>query len=200
MPNLYIIAGHNGAGKSTYGKDLLPQNAQILPIFDGDVIYSQKLRYISSYIKVYKYAAQEAEEYTLKSFEKLTQDAIEKQYDFAYEGHFSNEESWNTIRFFRKQGYIISMIFLGLKTLSISEKRVLDRVQSNGFFVPTYAIHHNYYGNLKFLNLYYNLIDNLNIWDTTDIPQLLMIISNQRKEYLSNNLPTWFKEFLPNLL
>jgi predicted ABC-type ATPase len=33
MPNLYIIAGHNGAGKSTFGKSLLPQNAQNLTIF-----------------------------------------------------------------------------------------------------------------------------------------------------------------------
>jgi predicted ABC-type ATPase len=32
MPNLYIIAGHNGAGKSTFGKNLLPLNAQNLTI------------------------------------------------------------------------------------------------------------------------------------------------------------------------
>jgi predicted ABC-type ATPase len=37
MPNLYIIAGHNGAGKSTFGKNLLPQNAQNLTIFDGEL-------------------------------------------------------------------------------------------------------------------------------------------------------------------
>jgi predicted ABC-type ATPase len=56
MPNLYIIAGHNGAGKSTFGKNLLPQNAQNLTIFDGDLVYSQKLKHFSSYINVHKYA------------------------------------------------------------------------------------------------------------------------------------------------
>ena len=44
MPNLYIIAGHNGAGKSTFGRKLLPNQAQNISIFDGDVVYSQKLK------------------------------------------------------------------------------------------------------------------------------------------------------------
>lgn len=54
MPNLYIIAGHNGAGKSTYGKSLLPPNAQNLTIFDSDLVFSQKLKFFASYIKVHK--------------------------------------------------------------------------------------------------------------------------------------------------
>ena len=93
MPNLYIIAGHNGAGKSTFGKNLLPQNAQNLTIFDGDLIYTQKLKYFSSYIKVHKYAAQEANDATVEEFEILSKEAITTQSDFAYEGHFSNENS-----------------------------------------------------------------------------------------------------------
>jgi predicted ABC-type ATPase len=201
MPNLYIIAGHNGAGKSTFGKNLLPQNAQNLTIFDGDLVFSQKLKYFSSYIKVHKYAVQEADEATVEEFEKLTKEALFTQSDFAYEGHFSNENSWDTIRFFKKQGYTILMIFLGLKTLKSSEKRVSDRVQANGFLVPAYAIQHNYYGNLKFLNIHYDLIDNLSIWDSSHgNPQVLMVIHNQHKEYKSPQLPNWFTEFLPDLL
>lgn len=93
------------------------------------------------------------------------------------------------------------MIFLGLKTLQSSEKRVLDRVQSNGFLVPTYAIHHNYYGNLKFLNIHHDLIDSLSIWDSSfGNPQILMVINNHNKEYQSYELPNWFTEFLPSLI
>jgi predicted ABC-type ATPase len=201
MPNLYIIAGHNGAGKSTFGKNLLPQNAQNLTIFDGDLVYSQKLKYFASYIKVHKYAAQEADDATVEEFERLSKEAITTQSDFAYEGHFSNENSWDTIRYFRTQGYTISMVFLGLKTLKASEKRVSDRVQANGFLVPTYAIHHNYYGNLKFLNIHHDLIDNLSIWDSSSgIPQILMVINNHNKTYQSPQLPNWFIEFLPDLV
>ena len=39
MPNLFLIAGHNGAGKSSYGKNFLPEKAQQLLVFDGDLMY-----------------------------------------------------------------------------------------------------------------------------------------------------------------
>jgi predicted ABC-type ATPase len=93
------------------------------------------------------------------------------------------------------------MIFLGLKTLKSSEKRVSDRVQANGFLVPTYAIHHNYYGNLKFLNIHHDLIDNLSIWDSSSgIPQILLVMKNHSKAYQLPQLPNWFTEFLPDLV
>lgn len=201
MPNLFIITGHNGAGKSTFGKNLLPLSAQNLTIFDGDLVYSQKLKFFSSYIKVHKYAAQEADEATVEEFEKLSKEAIASQSDFAYEGHFSNENSWDTIRFFKKQEYDISMIFLGLERLDLSEDRVGIRVFKGGFLVPAYAIHFNYYGNLKFLNIHHDLIDNLSIWDSSyGNPQILMVINNHHKEYQSSLLPNWFTEFLPHLI
>ena len=198
MPNLYIIAGHNGAGKSTFGRKLLPNQAQNLSIFDGDVVYSQKLKEASLTIRVHKYAVQQADEETVEEFARLSNEAIETQSDFAYEGHFSNESSWGTILHFKEKGYTINMIFLGLESLKLSEKRVSDRVQGNGFLVPTYAIHHNYFGNLRFLNQNYEMIDNLNLWDTSSgIPVILLVISNHQKEYLSPSIPQWFTEHLP---
>jgi predicted ABC-type ATPase len=200
MPNLYIITGHNGAGKSTSGRKLLPNQAQNLLIFDGDIVYSQKLKEASLTIPVHKYAVQQADEDTVEAFSQLSTEAMDSQSDFAYEGHFSNESSWKTITTFRERGYTINMIFLGLKSLKLSEKRVNNRVQGNGFLVPTYAIHHNYFGNLRFLNQNFDMIDNLTIWDTSSgVPEILLVISNHQKEYLSSSLPNWFSEFLPSL-
>lgn len=71
MPNLYIIAGHNGAGKSTFGRKLLPVEAQSISIFDGDIVYSQKLKEASLSIKIHKYAAQQANEHTIEQFIRL---------------------------------------------------------------------------------------------------------------------------------
>jgi predicted ABC-type ATPase len=201
MPNLYIIAGHNGAGKSTSGRELLPNQAQNLSIFDGDVVYSQKLKEAYLTIKVHKYAVQQADEETVEEFARLTNEAIENQNDFAYEGHFSNESSWITIRTFRDKGYVINMVFLGLENLELSIDRVNWRVKKGGFLVPTYAIHHNYFGNLRFLNQNFDMLDNLTIWDTSSgVPEILLVISNHQKEYLSSSLPNWFSEFLPSLL
>ena len=201
MPNLYIIAGHNGAGKSTFGRKLLPNHAQEISIFDGDIVYSQKLKEAVKTIKVHKYAVQQADEDTVEEFAKLSNQAIENQADFAYEGHFSNESSWGTITHFREKGYTINMIFLGLSNLELSIDRVNWRVGKGGFLVPTYAIHHNYFGNLRFLNQNYEMIDNLNIWDTSSgIPVILLVIANHQKEYLSPSIPQWFSEHLPTFI
>lgn len=43
MPELYIISGSNGAGKSTIGQDYVPANVlEDSSIFDGDKLYMQK--------------------------------------------------------------------------------------------------------------------------------------------------------------
>jgi predicted ABC-type ATPase len=43
MPELYIITGSNGAGKSTIGPDFLPnQIRQNCTVFDGDLLFMRK--------------------------------------------------------------------------------------------------------------------------------------------------------------
>lgn len=41
-PQLFIITGSNGAGKSTYRQALFPDEFKDLDIFDGDIFYSNK--------------------------------------------------------------------------------------------------------------------------------------------------------------
>jgi predicted ABC-type ATPase len=93
------------------------------------------------------------------------------------------------------------MIFLGLENLELSIERVNWRVKKGGFLVPPYAIHHNYFGNLRFLNQNFEMIDNLSIWDSSSgIPEILLVVSNHQKEYLASSLPNWFTELLPSLI
>jgi hypothetical protein len=42
MPELYIITGSNGAGKSTVGPDYLPEHIQQHPVFGGDKLFMEK--------------------------------------------------------------------------------------------------------------------------------------------------------------
>lgn len=45
MPELYIITGSNGAGKSTIGPDYLPEHIRLHhTVFDGDKLFMQKQR------------------------------------------------------------------------------------------------------------------------------------------------------------
>jgi predicted ABC-type ATPase len=62
MPSLYIITGSNGAGKSTLGPDYLPQEiSEQHTVFDGDLIYTRKLRELFPEVtKSAKYARKDA--------------------------------------------------------------------------------------------------------------------------------------------
>ncbi len=43
MPDLYIITGSNGAGKSSIGTNFLPVSIrENYPVFDGDKLYMSK--------------------------------------------------------------------------------------------------------------------------------------------------------------
>jgi predicted ABC-type ATPase len=44
MPDLYVITGSNGAGKSSFGAIYLPQALHNDTIFDGDKLFMQKRR------------------------------------------------------------------------------------------------------------------------------------------------------------
>ncbi|WP_257670818.1 hypothetical protein [Parapedobacter tibetensis] len=45
MPDLYIITGSNGAGKSSIDPEYLPPNIQHqYSVFDGDLLFVQKRR------------------------------------------------------------------------------------------------------------------------------------------------------------
>lgn len=45
MPELYVITGSNGAGKSSIGPIYLPENIRnTCSIFDGDKLFMQKKR------------------------------------------------------------------------------------------------------------------------------------------------------------
>lgn len=200
MPNLYLIAGHNGAGKSTYGRLLLPEPAQTLPIFDGDVVYHAALREAFVRLKVAKFAQREAMETTIGRFEELAGEALRKQLDFAYEGHFNGEGPWDTVRRFKEAGYGVHMVFLGLSAVALSVGRVEKRVEQGGHYVSPYNVEVNYHGNLQYLNARFGVLDSLSVLDvSTAQPVVLVQISEGRVRQRAAILPAWFLDGLSNV-
>ena len=83
---------------------------------------------------------------------------------FVYEGHFTNDATWDIPKKFKQAGYSINMIFFGLISPDLFEMRVLDRVNNDkGHYVPRSTIEDNFYDNLEKLNKYFTSMDNLTI-------------------------------------
>jgi predicted ABC-type ATPase len=176
MPDLYIITGSNGAGKSTIGQSYIP--GQILnesPVFDGDKLYMQKhLELWKSGLRVDKRIRELANNFVIETFESLVDMAIREKKHFAYEGHFTEDSSWNVPKLFKKEGYSVHLIFFGLNNTDQSELRVLERVKDGGHNVPRLMIENNFYGNLGQLNRHFLLLDSLMIFDTSTLTPILL--------------------------
>lgn len=204
MPDLYIITGSNGAGKSTVGPAYLPKNIMAHHrVFDGDLLFTQKLKELFPKLtKSPKEARNMARDFVINAFDNAVQKALSHKSDFVYEGHFTNDATWDIPKKFKSEGYPVHLIFLGLKNLNLSQLRVTDRVSEGGHYVNKETIEVNFVGNLEKLNQHFSFIDELIIIDSSEIDhKLLLSYQHQKVIYAvkKEELPVWFLKYLPEI-
>lgn len=205
QPVLFIITGSNGAGKSSVGAAYLPTEIrEKYTIFDGDKLALEKRKELyPSQIKSLKEARNAASEWVIKEFIVKTKATIKAKDHFVYEGHFRDTSTLKTPRQFKKEGYYLSLIFMGLTDPHVSELRVINRAKEGGHSVPQYEIESNFYGNLVMLNKNYNFFDEVLIIDTSLIEHKILLHRRESRIIFyvpSKHQPFWFSKFLPNLL
>jgi predicted ABC-type ATPase len=145
MPDLYIISGSNGAGKSTIGQDYVPANVlEDSSIFDGDKLYMHKhLELWKSGMRADKRIKEIANDFVLETFSQLIDEAIGSRKHFAYEGHFTEDGSWNVPRLFKNEGYAIHLIFFGLSNTDQSDEMFCVKAGLHHFQCPIFP---DFYG------------------------------------------------------
>src|ERR1700761_2312621 len=201
MPELFIITGSNGAGKSSIGPEYLPSHIrQQGPIFDGDKLFVEKRKELWKTIKSNKECSKLAYAFVTETFDQLVETALSSNLDFAYEGHFTNEATWDIPRQFKAAGYCINLIFLGLHDTDLSELRVVDRSQAGGHYVDPRTVADNFYGNLERLNQHYEMFQSVQIIDASGAEHIVLAVLEDGRPTIavpSKILPTWFHHYLP---
>jgi|694.fasta_scaffold124118_2 predicted ABC-type ATPase len=205
MPSLHILTGSNGAGKSTIGPDYLPLEIQEnCKVFDGDKLFMEKQSELwRGGMRAHKEAKKIAFAFVEETFDTLVADALSSNADFAYEGHFTNDATWDIPIKFKENGYQINIIFFGLANTDLSELRVIDRTKEGGHYVDPLTVASNFYGNLEKLNIYYKLFNTVQIVDTSETEhKVLCVFANQEinSAIPSNELPEWFQINLPDIV
>ena len=144
MPNLYIIAGCNGAGKTTASFTVLPEMLNCDEFINADEI----ARGLSPFNP--DRAAIEAGRLMLTKIDDL----LLKQKDFAFETTLATKSYVNTIARAQKRGYLITLVFFWLDSVDLAIERVKSRVLEGGHNIPHAIINRRYFSGLYNFNYY----------------------------------------------
>ncbi|MBK9388783.1 MAG: zeta toxin family protein [Bacteroidetes bacterium] len=161
MPDLTVIAGCNGSGKSTYASTFLPEG---VTSFDYDKLYLGTYRGLPDSELRVKFA----KDHTTNYFEDSIKNAIERRLHFCYETNFDSYPLfWPQA--FKDSGYKINLIFFCLANIELAQHRVQVRAEFKGHFVNNKTIDYKWKAGYKNLNLHYRFFDNLLIVDNSNL-------------------------------
>jgi predicted ABC-type ATPase len=134
MPNLYIIAGCNGAGKTTASYTLLPEMLNCKEFVNADEI----ARGLSPFQP--DKAGIDAGKIMLTRIKEL----IKLQLDFSFETTLSARHFVNLIKDAQQQGYFVTLVFFWLNSVELAIERVKMRVSDGGHDIPEDTIKKRY--------------------------------------------------------
>ena len=146
MPNLYIIAGCNGAGKTTASYTILPEILHCKEFVNADEI----ARGLSPFQP--EAVAIQAGKIMLQRIKEL----ITLNNDFAIETTLTTLSYKQTINIAKEKGYKVTLIFFWLNDVNLAIKRVESRVLDGGHNIPEETIRRRYKKGLKKLPTCYS--------------------------------------------
>ncbi|MGF7074427.1 zeta toxin family protein [Mucilaginibacter sp. 3215] len=160
MPNLYIIAGCNGAGKTTASYTVLPELLNCNEFVNADNIAAGLSPFNPESV------AFEAGRIMLQRIDEL----LNRGVDFAFETTLSTRSYVSLVKRARQKGYEVTLLFFWLSSPEMAMERVAKRVSKGGHNIPADVIERRYYRGIRNLvSLYIPLCDKWLIANNTDL-------------------------------
>lgn len=181
MKRLYIIAGCNGAGKTTASYTILPEILDCKEFVNADEI----AKGLSPFRP--EKAGIEAGRLMLKRIKTL----LESGENFAFETTLSTRSYVNFIEKAKERNYQVTCLFFWLHSVELAISRVETRVREGGHHIPENVIRRRYKsGLMNFFKLFLPRVDNWlfvnNSGDTYEI-----IAEGAMSEITVNNVDQW---------
>ena len=163
--HLYIIAGPNGSGKTTFVRRFLPHYADCINFVNADLI-AAGLSPFSPDV-----AAIKAGRIMLEQI----QEHINAGHDFAIETTLAGRSYVRLLKDLKKKGYKIHLFYLWLHKPDLALKRIAERVRAGGHDVPAEVVRRRYARSVyNFFHLYWPLLDSWMLFDNSaDLPRLI---------------------------
>lgn len=156
--NLYIIAGCNGAGKTTASFTILPEILNCKEFVNADEIAKGLSPFQPEKVSF------EAGRIMLNRINELF---IMKE-NFAFETTLATKSYKSKVIEAQKNGYTVTLLFFWLQNVDLAVERVKTRVLEGGHNIETNVVHRRYINGIKNLfKIYLPIVDEVMIFDNS---------------------------------
>ena len=178
-PNLYIIAGPNGSGKTTFAREFLPKYVKCNNFINADLI-AQGLSPFSP-----QTSAIHAGRLVLKQIN----DFSNRKIDFAFETTLSGKTYFSLLKALKAKGYSVRLFFLWVPDPVLSLARIKERVSLGGHNVPKEDVLRRFDRSIyNFLKVYEPLSDSWHLFDNSAFSPRLIARKNGKLEVIDDVL------------
>ena len=155
---ILIVAGANGAGKTAFATEFLPNEADC-PIFINADLIAAGLSPFRPDLTALRAG---------RLMLSMIRDYVRRGESFAFETTLSGRSYARLIPHWREQGYSVVLFFLRLSRPEIAIARVKQRVAEGGHDVPEPVIRRRFHAGLRnFEHIYKGLVDEWVVYDNS---------------------------------
>ena len=157
--DLYIIAGCNGAGKTTASFTILPEILNCKEFVNADEIAKGLSPFQPEKVSI------EAGRIMLERINDL----LNSQANFAFETTLATKSYRSKIFLAKEKGYNVTLLFFWLRNADLAIERVRTRVIEGGHHIESEVIRRRYKNGIKNLfEIYLPIVDEIMIFDNSE--------------------------------
>ncbi|MDR3693843.1 zeta toxin family protein [Mucilaginibacter sp.] len=178
MPNLYIIAGCNGAGKTTASYTILPEILDCREFVNADNIAAGISPFNPESVAI------EAGRIMLKRIDEL----LNEGGDFALETTLATRSYVQFIKRAQQMGYEVTLLYFWLDSPQTAYNRVAQRVSEGGHDIPIDIIKRRYYRGIKnLIELYIPICNKWLVMNNVGLPSEVIAKKYELGELIIND-------------
>lgn len=192
-PELIVIAGPNGSGKTSVTQKFLHHEWAVGTVYiNPDEVARDRFgnwNFVENILK----AAQYCESWRERCLETMT--------SFVFETVLSSKEKVEFLLRAKEKGYFIRLFFISTCDPAINASRIANRVMKGGHDVPISKIISRYYKSITNCGIISTVVDRLYVYDNSvedkEAKLLFRLVNGKMGKMYVEDIPKWASHILP---